>query len=175
LFGIVRNIGQTTERFSRNAPFSSTPYRKTVETRSPLASIWSLCGTRAAEKSVQTIPPFGSSVQRVAADSVAVSSARTAPTVATAADATTVVDYQGLLARQFAARDAQNLLKSRRTLALNDLTRVLVDQLVAIGAEVDETTQALYAAEDFDAAVARKRVASYKEKQATLAAALEKM
>jgi hypothetical protein len=45
-----------------------------------------LCGTRAAEKSVQAIPPLGSSVQRVAV-SVAGSSARTAPTVANA-DAT---------------------------------------------------------------------------------------
>lgn len=102
-------------------------------------------------------------------------SAQVFEALATAADATTAVDYQGLLARQFAARDAQNLLKSRRSLALKDLTCVLVDQLVAIGGEVDEATQALYSAEDFDAAVARKRVASYEEKQATLAAALAKM
>jgi hypothetical protein len=95
--------------------------------------------------------------------------------LATAADATTAVDYQGLLAREFATRDAQNLLKYRRTLALNDLTYVLVDQLVAIGGEVDEATQALYAAEDFDAAVARKLAPSYTEQQATLAAELEKM
>ena len=102
-------------------------------------------------------------------------SAQVFEALSTAADATTAVDYQGLLARQFATRDAENLLKARRTLALNDLTYVLVDQLVAIGAEVDEKTQALYTAEDFDAAVARKRVASYEEKQATLAAALAKM
>ncbi len=95
--------------------------------------------------------------------------------LATAADATTAVDYQGLLARQFATRDAENLLKSRRSLALTHLTYVLVDQLVAIGAEVDENMQALYTTEDFDAAVARKRAASYEEKQATLAAALAKM
>ena len=102
-------------------------------------------------------------------------SAQVFETLATAADATTAVDYQGLLARQFATRDAENLLKSRRSLALTHLTYVLVDQLVAIGAEVDENMQALYTAEDFDAAVARKRAASYEEKQATLAAALAKM
>lgn len=102
-------------------------------------------------------------------------SAQVFEALATAADATTAVDYQGLLARQFATRDAENLLKSRRSLALTHLTYVLVDQLVAIGAEVDENMQALYAAEDFDAAVARKRVASYEEKQATLDAALAKM
>lgn len=91
-------------------------------------------------------------------------------------DASTIgPDYQGVLARQQATRDAENVLKARRTLALKDLTYVLVDQLVSIGAEVDEATQALYAAEDFDAAVARKRVPSYAERQATLAADLEKM
>ena len=95
--------------------------------------------------------------------------------LANVADATAAVDYQGLLARQFATRDSETLLKARRSLALADLTYVLVDQLVSIGAEVDENMQALYTAEDFDAAVARKRVASYKEQQATLAAALEKM
>lgn len=102
-------------------------------------------------------------------------SAQVFEALSTAADATTAVDYQGLLARQFATRDAENLLKSRRSLALTHLTYVLVDQLVAIGAEVDENMQALYTAEDFDAAVARKRVASYEEKQATLADALAKM
>lgn len=102
-------------------------------------------------------------------------SAQVFEALSTAADATTAVDYQGLLARQFATRDAENLLKARRSLALADLTYVLVDQLVAIGGEVDENMQALYTAEDFDAAVARKRAASYEEKQATLAAALAKM
>lgn len=95
--------------------------------------------------------------------------------VATEAKAAPAVDYQGLLARQFATRDAQNLLKARRSLALADLTYVLVDQLVSIGGEVDEATQALYTAADFDAAVARKRSTSYAEKQATLDAALAKM
>lgn len=95
--------------------------------------------------------------------------------VATEAKAAPAVDYQGLLARQFATRDAQNLLKARRSLALADLTYVLVDQLVSIGGEVDEATQALYTAADFDAAVARKRSSSYAEKQATLDAALAKM
>lgn len=91
-------------------------------------------------------------------------------------DASTIgPDYQGVLARQQATRDAENVLKARRTLALKDLTYVLVDQLVSIGAEVDEATQALYAVEDFDAAVARKRVPSYAERQATLVADLEKM
>ncbi len=85
------------------------------------------------------------------------------------------VDYQGVLAAQQATREAENLLQARRSLALNDLTYVLVDQLVMIGAEVDEATQALYAAEDFDAAVARKLVPSHAERQATLAAELEKM
>ncbi|MBR2004636.1 MAG: hypothetical protein IJ991_10705 [Thermoguttaceae bacterium] len=98
-----------------------------------------------------------------------------AQTVAAQAKASPAVDYQGLLARQFATRDAQNLLKSRRSLALADLTYVLVDQLVSIGGEVDEATQALYTAADFDAAVARKRSSSYAEKQATLDAALAKM
>ncbi|MBQ7814008.1 MAG: hypothetical protein IJ387_05880, partial [Thermoguttaceae bacterium] len=102
-------------------------------------------------------------------------SAQVFEALSTAADATTAVDYQGLLARQFATRDAENLLKARRSLALADLTYVLVDQLVAIGGEVDENMQTLYTAEDFDAAVARKRVASYEEKEATLAAALAKM
>ena len=85
------------------------------------------------------------------------------------------VDYQGVLAAQQATRDSENLLKARRTLALNDLTYTLVDQLVLIGAEVDEATQALYAAEDFEAAVARKTAPSYAEQQETLAAQLEKM
>ena len=85
------------------------------------------------------------------------------------------VDYQGVLAAQQATRDAENLLKARRTLALNDLTYVLVDQLAMIGAEVDEATQALYTAEDFEAAVARKLVPSHAERQATLVAELEKM
>ncbi len=98
-----------------------------------------------------------------------------AQALAAQAKAAPVVDFQGLLARQFATRDAENLLKARRTLALADLTYVLVDQLVAIGGEVDEATQALYAAADFDAAVARKRFSSYAEKQATLDAALAKM
>ncbi|MBQ2850627.1 MAG: hypothetical protein IJE77_09100 [Thermoguttaceae bacterium] len=102
-------------------------------------------------------------------------SAQVFENLATVADATTAVDYQGLLARQFEVRDAQTLLKARRSLALNDLTYVLVDQLVLIGGEVDEATQALYSAEDFDAAVARKLVPSYEEQQTTLAAELEKM
>ena len=98
-----------------------------------------------------------------------------AQALAAQAKAAPVVDFQGLLARQFATRDAQNLLKARRSLALADLTYALVDQLVSIGGEVDEATQALYTAADFDAAVARKRSSSYAEKQATLDAALAKM
>ncbi|MBR5243993.1 MAG: hypothetical protein IKW13_07150 [Thermoguttaceae bacterium] len=85
------------------------------------------------------------------------------------------VDYQSVLAAQQATRDAENLLKARRTLALNDLTYVLVDQLVMIGAEVDEATQALYTAEDFEAAIARQLVPSYEERRATLDAELAKM
>jgi hypothetical protein len=85
------------------------------------------------------------------------------------------VDYQGVLAERQATREAEKLLASRRSLALNDLTYVLVDQLVLIGEEADEATQALYSAEDYDAAVARKLAPSYAEQQATLAAELEKM
>lgn len=85
------------------------------------------------------------------------------------------VDYQGVLAAQQATRESETILKARRSLALNDLTYALVDQLVLIGAEVDEATQALYAAEDFEAAVARKIAPSYAEQQETLAAQLEKM
>lgn len=90
-------------------------------------------------------------------------------------DASQFVDYQGVLATHLATRKTENLLKARRSLALNDLTYVLVDQLVSIGADVDEATQALYAAEDFDAAVARKLAPSYAERQAKLDAELEKM
>lgn len=90
-------------------------------------------------------------------------------------DASQFVDYQGVLAARQATREAEKLLNARRSLALNDLNYVLVDQLVLIGAEVDEATQALYTAEEFDAAVARKLAPSYTEQQATLAAELEKM
>ena len=90
-------------------------------------------------------------------------------------DASQFVDYQSVLARKLETRETEALLKARRSLALQDLTRVLVDQLVSIGAEVDEATQALYAAEDFEAAAARKLVPSYTEQQATLDAELEKM
>jgi hypothetical protein len=90
-------------------------------------------------------------------------------------DASQFVDYQGVLAAQQETREAEKLLNARRSLALNDLNYVLVDQLVLIGAEVDEATQALYSAEEFDAAVARKLAPSYTEQQATLAAELEKM
>ena len=90
-------------------------------------------------------------------------------------DASQFVDYQGVLAARQETREAEKLLNARRSLALNDLNYVLVDQLVLIGAEVDEATQALYSAEEFEAAVARKLAPSYTEQQATLAAELEKM
>ena len=90
-------------------------------------------------------------------------------------DASQFVDYQGVLAAQQETREAEKLLNARRSLALNDLNYVLVDQLVLIGAEVDEATQALYSAEEFEAAVARKLAPSYTEQQATLDAELEKM
>lgn len=90
-------------------------------------------------------------------------------------DASQFVDYQGVLAAQQETRETEKLLNARRSLALNDLNYVLVDQLVLIGAEVDEATQALYSAEEFEAAVARKLAPSYTEQQATLAVELEKM
>jgi len=97
------------------------------------------------------------------------------PELAQAADPTTAVDYQYLLARQFAARDAENFRKVRNEIALADLSKVVVNQRVAIGDKGDEAMQALYAAEDYEAAVQAKRVASYAEKKATLDAALAKM
>ncbi|MBQ2790273.1 MAG: hypothetical protein IJE97_11610 [Thermoguttaceae bacterium] len=102
-------------------------------------------------------------------------SARLFQELADAADSSKAVDYQSLLARQFATREAESVLNARRALALQNLNCVLVDQLVAIGGEVDETMQTLYTVEDFDAALARKRVRSYQEKQTLLAAELAKM
>lgn len=95
--------------------------------------------------------------------------------LAEAADTTTFVDYQDLLARQLATRDAENLRKIRNEIALAGLSGVIVNQRVAIGDKGDEAMQALYAAEDYEAAVQAKRVASYAEKQETLDVALAKM
>lgn len=103
-------------------------------------------------------------------------SAQTLETLASVADANSIVDFQGRLTRQWAARDAENVMKARRSLTLKDLTRVVVDQLVSIGREVeDETMKSLYSAEEYDAAVARKSVASYEEQKASLESALAKM
>ncbi|MBR4834921.1 MAG: hypothetical protein IKU86_11405 [Thermoguttaceae bacterium] len=103
-------------------------------------------------------------------------SAQMLETLASVVDANSIVDFQGRLTRQLATRDAENVMKARRSLALASLTRVVVDQLVSIGREVeDETLKSLYTAEDYDAAVARKSVASYEEQKTTLEAALAKM
>ncbi len=103
-------------------------------------------------------------------------SAQLLDTLASTLDAASIVDFQGRLTRLWATRDAENVLRSRRTLARQTLTRVVVDQLVSIGRETtDETMRSLYTAEEFDAAVARKAVPSFEEQKTALAAELEKM
>ncbi|MGI6402422.1 MAG: hypothetical protein ACOX0A_10025 [Thermoguttaceae bacterium] len=75
------------------------------------------------------------------------------------------VDLQGAIEGNWALRDERNIINSRLAFAVKTLTNVVADQLVAIGDEVDDEN--VLAFEDWDeiyaAAVARKKVASWRE------------
>lgn len=87
------------------------------------------------------------------------------------------VDFQGSLDYQWSVRDRENIVNARRTSAIATLSNVIADQIVAIGDEPTDLKildldnwDAIYAA-----AVARKRVDSWRENIATTRTALGRM
>ncbi len=87
------------------------------------------------------------------------------------------VDFQGSLDYQWSVRDRENIINARRVSALATLTNVIADQVVAIGDE--PTDQKILDLDNWDAiyaaAVARKRVDSWRENIATTRASLDRM
>ncbi len=87
------------------------------------------------------------------------------------------VDFQGSLDYQWSVRDRENIVNARRTSAIATLSNVIADQVVAIGDE--PTDQKILDLDNWDAiyaaAVARKRVDSWRENIATTRAALGRM
>ncbi|MGN0930695.1 MAG: hypothetical protein ACI4NP_03145 [Thermoguttaceae bacterium] len=87
------------------------------------------------------------------------------------------VDFQGSLDYQWSVRDRENIVSARRTSAIATLSNVIADQIVAIGDE--PTDQKILDLDNWDAiyaaAVARKRVDSWRENIATTRAALGRM
>lgn len=87
------------------------------------------------------------------------------------------VDFQGSLDYQWSVRDRENIVNARRTAAVATLSNVIADQVVAIGDE--PTDQRILDLDNWDAiyaaAVARKRVDSWRENIETTRAALGRM
>lgn len=87
------------------------------------------------------------------------------------------VDFQGSLDYQWSVRDRENIVNARRTAAVATLSNVIADQVVAIGDE--PTDQKILDLDNWDsiyaAAVARKRVDSWRENIETTRAALARM
>lgn len=96
---------------------------------------------------------------------------------AIAAESRFPVDFQGLLENAWTTRDQENVLNARNTLALSTLTNIIADQFVAIGDKVvDEDVLAFQDWDDvYAAAVARKKVDSWRESIEKTEAALDRM
>lgn len=94
-----------------------------------------------------------------------------------AADSRYPVDFQGSLEQNWFVRDEQNVIKARRMVARDTFTRIIADQFVAMGEEVkDEDVLAFENWDDvYAAAVARKKVASWRENIAKTKESLAQM
>ena len=90
------------------------------------------------------------------------------------------IDFQDKLERQWTTRDDQRVMLERNTLALNDLTNVVADQIVSLGGEIPSDVKAdVEAFENWATALqnaqGRKNVDSYAEANEKTRKALAQM